>query len=87
MILITGATGHLGKATIDFLLKKGISANNIAALVRDEAKAADLKALGITLRKGDITIMLLWKRLFHNDHKPDADYNGKGYPKIVLGLE
>ena len=53
MILITGATGHLGKATIDFLLKKGISANNIAALVRDEAKAADLKALGITLRKGD----------------------------------
>ncbi|MBL7817754.1 MAG: SDR family oxidoreductase [Saprospiraceae bacterium] len=53
MLLITGATGHLGKATIHFLLKKGVSASNIAALVRDEAKAADLKALGITLRKGD----------------------------------
>jgi len=53
MILITGATGHYGKATIDFLLKKGISANNISALVRDEAKAADLKAKGISLKIGD----------------------------------
>lgn len=53
MILITGATGHLGKATIDFLLKKGVSATNIVALARDEAKAADLKVLGVGLRKGD----------------------------------
>lgn len=52
-ILVTGATGHFGKATIDFLLKKGISASNISALVRDEAKAADLKAKGITLKIGD----------------------------------
>ena len=53
MILITGATGHFGKATIDSLLKKGVPANTIAALVRDEAKAADLKAKGIIIRKGD----------------------------------
>ncbi|MGE8428704.1 MAG: SDR family oxidoreductase [Sphingobacterium sp.] len=53
MILITGATGNYGKATIDFLLKKGIPANNISALVRDEAKAEDLKAKGINLRIGD----------------------------------
>lgn len=53
MILITGATGHFGATTIDFLLKKGISANNIAALVRDEAKAGDLKAKGITILTGD----------------------------------
>ncbi|MDQ2718773.1 MAG: SDR family oxidoreductase [Bacteroidota bacterium] len=53
MILITGATGNFGKATIDFLLKKGIAAGNISALVRDEAKAADLKAKGITLKLGD----------------------------------
>lgn len=53
MILVTGATGHFGKATIGFLLKKGIPANQIAALVRDETKAADLKAQGIVLRKGD----------------------------------
>lgn len=53
MILITGATGNLGKATIDFLLKKGISADSIAALVRDAAKAEDLKTKGINLRIGD----------------------------------
>jgi NAD(P)H dehydrogenase (quinone) len=53
MILVTGATGHFGKTTIDFLLGKGISANDIAALVRDESKATDLKAKGIELRKGD----------------------------------
>lgn len=53
MILVTGATGHLGKATIEFLLKKGVPAGNIAALVRDENKAADLKAKGIEIRIGD----------------------------------
>ena len=42
-ILVTGATGNFGKTTIDFLLEKGIAATNISALVRDEAKAEDLK--------------------------------------------
>lgn len=53
MILVTGATGNLGKSTIDFLLKKGFSSTDIVALVRDEEKAADLKSKGITLRIGD----------------------------------
>jgi len=53
MILVTGSTGHFGKAAIDFLLQKHVPASSIAALVRDEAKAADLKAKGIALRKGD----------------------------------
>ncbi|MBA4320901.1 MAG: NAD(P)-dependent oxidoreductase, partial [Flavobacterium sp.] len=51
--LITGATGNFGKTTIDFLLKKGIAATNISALVRDETKAVDLKAKGITIKVGD----------------------------------
>ncbi|ASS50029.1 MAG: hypothetical protein A3D31_10680 [Candidatus Fluviicola riflensis] len=53
MILVTGATGHFGKSTIDFLLKKGIHPTDIVALVRDEAKAEDLKAKGITTKIGD----------------------------------
>jgi NAD(P)H dehydrogenase (quinone) len=53
MILVTGATGHFGKATISYLLKKGIPAGSIAALVRDEAKATELKEKGIIIRKGD----------------------------------
>ncbi|MFC5684632.1 SDR family oxidoreductase [Flavobacterium sp. MAHUQ-51] len=52
-ILVTGATGNFGKATIDFLLKKGIETKNISALVRDEAKAADLAEKGIQIKVGD----------------------------------
>jgi NAD(P)H dehydrogenase (quinone) len=51
-ILITGATGQFGAATIQFLLKK-IPANQIVALVRDENKAVDLKAKGVDIRVGD----------------------------------
>lgn len=51
MILITGSTGKSGNAVIRQLLQKTV-ANQIAALVRDEAKAADLKAKGINLRVG-----------------------------------
>jgi NAD(P)H dehydrogenase (quinone) len=54
MILVTGATGQLGRATIDFLLKK-IPPSEIAALVRDPAKGEDLKNRGVELRKGDYT--------------------------------
>ncbi|RVT72832.1 SDR family oxidoreductase [Flavobacterium sufflavum] len=52
-ILVTGATGNFGRLTIDFLLNKGIAAADISALVRDEAKASDLKQKGINLRIGD----------------------------------
>lgn len=51
MILVTGATGHLGSATIHFLLKK-LPASEIAAFVRDEDKAADLKETGVDIRVG-----------------------------------
>jgi NAD(P)H dehydrogenase (quinone) len=52
MILITGATGQLGKSVVEFLLKK-LPATKIAALARDQNKAADLKAKGIDVRIGD----------------------------------
>lgn len=52
MILVTCATGHLGKATIDFLLKK-VPAGSVAAMVRDLSKAEDLKSPGVTIKTGD----------------------------------
>lgn len=52
MILVTGATGHLGSATLNYLLQR-VPAAQLAALVRDEAKAADLKAKGIAIRVGN----------------------------------
>ncbi len=53
MILITGATGHFGKAAIELLLAKGIPANSISAMVRDSSKAVELQAKGINIRIGD----------------------------------
>jgi len=52
-ILVTGATGHFDKITIEFLLQKGIPSNRISALVRDTAKAGDLKNKGVQLKMGD----------------------------------
>ena len=52
MILVTGATGQLGSQIVENLLKQ-IPANEIAALVRDEEKAKDLKEKGVQIRIGD----------------------------------
>ena len=52
-ILVTGATGNFGKATIDFLLQKGIAAGQISAFARDESKATDLKTKGINVIRGN----------------------------------
>src|SRR5215211_2610227 len=52
MILITGSTGQLGKATIEFLLKK-IPAGEVAALAREERKGDyDDKASLVVAFKG-----------------------------------
>jgi NAD(P)H dehydrogenase (quinone) len=53
MILVTGANGHLGSAIVHALLEKGVKADNIIGLVREESKAQDLKVKGIELRVGD----------------------------------
>ena len=52
MILVTGATGQLGTATLDFLLKKQPAAQ-LAGLARDPAKAAAHQAQGVAIRRGD----------------------------------
>lgn len=51
MILVTGATGHLGSTTLNFLLNK-LPASQLVGLVRDESKAANLKEKGIGIRIG-----------------------------------
>jgi len=52
MLAITGATGHLGRATIEALLPK-VAPDQIVALVRDPQKAADLSQQGVQVRQGD----------------------------------
>jgi len=51
-ILVTGATGHLGKAVTEFLLQK-TDASNVSILVRDATKAEDLKSKGVEILVGD----------------------------------
>jgi NAD(P)H dehydrogenase (quinone) len=51
-ILVTGATGSLGRQTLNFLLKR-VSPAQIATLARDPAKLADLAARGVDVRQGD----------------------------------
>jgi NAD(P)H dehydrogenase (quinone) len=52
MIVITGATGQLGRLVIQELLKSTPPANIVAA-VRSPGKAADLAALGVKVRHAD----------------------------------
>ena len=52
MIVVTGATGHLGRLVVESLLEK-VSSREIAAVVRDPDKAKDLAARGIEVRRGD----------------------------------
>lgn len=52
MILVTGASGQLGTEVITFLIKN-VPSDQIAALVRDEAKAETLKKKGVDIRLGN----------------------------------
>ncbi|RAJ46839.1 NAD(P)H dehydrogenase (quinone) [Kitasatospora sp. SolWspMP-SS2h] len=51
-IVVTGATGQLGRLVIDALLAR-VPAAEVAAAVRDEGRAADLAARGVELRIAD----------------------------------
>ncbi|MYS20558.1 NAD(P)H dehydrogenase (quinone) [Streptomyces sp. DvalAA-14] len=52
-IVVTGASGHLGRLVVAELLARGTAAGEIAAVVRDAGKAADLAAQGVELRIAD----------------------------------
>ena len=52
MILVSGATGQLGRGVVDALLVRR-PASDIIASVRDPAKAADIAERGVEVRRGD----------------------------------
>jgi NAD(P)H dehydrogenase (quinone) len=52
MIVVTGASGQLGRLVIDRLLQK-VPAPEIVAAVRSPEKAADLAAKGVQVRQAD----------------------------------
>ncbi|MEV5746175.1 NAD(P)H-binding protein [Actinoallomurus sp. NPDC052308] len=52
MIIVTGASGQLGKATVERLLER-VPAHRIGVSVRDPEKASELRARGVRVRQGD----------------------------------
>lgn len=54
MIIVTGATGQLGRAIVEQLVAR-VPPGQVGASVRDPARAAGLEALGVRVRQGDFT--------------------------------
>ncbi|GAA3999860.1 NAD(P)H-binding protein [Deinococcus rubellus] len=54
MIIVTGATGQLGRIIVQQLVKR-VSPDQIGVSVRNPSKAADLTALGVRVRQGDFS--------------------------------
>ncbi|GLZ45881.1 NmrA family transcriptional regulator [Actinomycetospora sp. NBRC 106375] len=54
MIIVTGASGQLGRAVLERLLDR-VPADRVGASVRDPGKVADLAARGVRVRRGDYT--------------------------------
>lgn len=52
MIIVTGATGQLGRAIVENLVGR-VPPSQVGVSVRDPAKAAELAALGVRVRHGD----------------------------------
>lgn len=54
MIVVTGASGRLGRTVLERLLER-LPADQIGASVRDPEKAPDLAERGVRVRRGDYT--------------------------------
>ncbi|WP_394791152.1 NAD(P)H-binding protein [Rhodoferax sp.] len=52
MLIVTGATGQLGRSVVEELLRR-VPPYQLAVSVRDPSKAADLAARGVRVRAGD----------------------------------
>jgi len=55
IIAVTGASGNLGQATVEFLVKRGVRPEDVVLVVRDAAKVQHLAARGLKVRQGDYT--------------------------------
>ncbi len=54
-IVVTGATGHLGRLVVESLLDRGVPADQIVATGRNIATIADLADRGVTVRRADLS--------------------------------
>ncbi|NUP41606.1 MAG: SDR family oxidoreductase [Streptomyces sp.] len=88
-IVVTGATGHLGRHVVEQLLEK-VPAEQITAVVRDEAKGADFAARGVKLAVADYNAPETFGSLFSAGDKVllisgnEFDKGRVGQHKVVI---
>ncbi|WP_372451693.1 SDR family oxidoreductase [Glycomyces salinus] len=68
MIVVTGATGHLGQHVVEGLLEK-VPADQVAVVVRNAEKAAPLAERGVEVRVADYSDPQTLKAAFKQDEK------------------
>ncbi|MEU5100375.1 SDR family oxidoreductase [Streptomyces sp. NPDC020996] len=89
-IVVTGATGHLGRHVVEQLLEK-VPAEQVTAVVRDEAKAAGLAARGVRLAVADYNTPETFDGLFTAGDKVllisgnEFDKGRVGQHEVVIG--
>jgi NAD(P)H dehydrogenase (quinone) len=54
-VVVTGATGHLGRLTVEALLRRGVPASDVVATGRDVTGIKDLAERGVGVRRADFT--------------------------------
>ena len=52
-VVVTGATGHLGRLTVEALLRRGVPASDVVATGRDVTGIKDLAERGVVNRTAD----------------------------------
>ena len=52
-VVVTGATGQLGRLTVEALLRRGVPATDVVATGRDTAGIKDLADRGVVVRRAD----------------------------------
>ncbi|MGW3119234.1 SDR family oxidoreductase [Streptomyces sp. NPDC001107] len=88
-IVVTGSTGHLGRHVVEQLLEK-VPAEQITAVVRDEAKGADYAARGVKLAVADYNAPETFDSLFSAGDKVllisgnEFDKGRVGQHKVVI---
>lgn len=64
-IVVTGASGHLGRLTVESLLERGVPASEITATARAVDRLHDLAERGVTVRAADYTDSASLRAAFH----------------------
>lgn len=76
-VVVTGATGHLGRLVVESLLERGVPAAEITAVGRSSGKLADLAARGVNVVAAD----------YHDPASLDVAFAGADRALLVSGSE